>query len=276
MSTTTLHNKLETRPSIQPVVIWAVLGALFLLLTLYVWLSWIAGPDFKPTAPPQPLSATTSALVFWNQFIFCAITAACVLWWTILPKIRTGRFSFMGLLILAAGTCYWQDPISNYYTYGIAYNSGFWNMGSWANYIPGFSYPGQNKFPEAPLWVGTTYVWFNVAFPAMFSVIWMRINRRFPNAGKASVIVTLLILMFFVDSIQEIVYIRMGLYSYVGASHKWSVFGGHVYQFPIYIGVITSFFFLAVTSLVHFRDDSGFSFAERGIDKLTLDRKSVV
>ena len=150
------HYAPATRPTTQPIVVWSVIGALFLALTLYVWTAWIAGPDFKPTVPAVPLDATTSSFIFWNQLLFCLITIACLLICVLLPKLRTGRFSFMGLLVIAAGTTYWQDPMSNYYNIGILYNSGFWNMGSWANYIPGFLYPGQERLPEAPLWVGTT------------------------------------------------------------------------------------------------------------------------
>jgi len=82
---------------------------------------------------------------------------------------------------IASATTYWQDPMSNYYSFGIAYNAGFWNRGSWANFIPGFSYPGMERFPEAPLWVGTTYVWFNVLFPVAFAAVWLRLDRRFPR-----------------------------------------------------------------------------------------------
>ena len=256
------------RTAPQPAVVWAVIGGLFLALTLYVWAAWISGPDFKPTLPAEPLGATQRGFVFWNQLVFTAITVVCLLGWVVLPKIRTGRFSFMGLLVLASASTYWLDPISNYYSFGIAYNSGFWNRGSWANYIPGFSYPGQERFPEAPFWVGTTYVWFNVAFPALFAAIWSWTDRRFPRLGITALIAALLLSMFIVDIAQEVLYLRMGLYSYVGATHRWSVFGGHYYQFPIYIGVVTAFFFLGVAWIIHSRDDRGNCYVHRGVEKL--------
>ena len=258
------------RPKTKPILLWASLGAGFLALTIYVWGSWITGPDFKATVPSVPIDARINSFVLWNQIVFSAITVICLFGWVVLPKVRTGRFSFMGLLVLAAATTYWQDPLSNYYSYGIAYNSAFWNRGSWANYIPGFSYPGMEKFPEAPFWIGTTYIWFNVAFPAMFAVIWRWIDRRFPRAGLTSVIASLLLLMFTIDLIQEVIYLRMGLYSYVGGFQDWSVFGGHYYQFPVYIGVTNGLFFFGVTWIIYFRDDKGFCFAERGLDKLKL------
>ena len=257
-----------SRQAPQLVVVWATVGALFLALTLYVWTAWITGPDFKPTLPTEPLSSTQRAVVFWNQLVFTAITVVCVVGWVVLPKIRTGRFSFMGLLVLASATTYWLDPISNYYSFGIAYNSGFWNRGSWANSIPGFSYPGQGRFPEAPFWVGTTYVWFNVAFPALFAMVWRWADRRLPQLGMSSLIVALLLCMFIVDVAQEVLYLRMGLYSYVGATQRLSVFGGHYYQFPICIGVITAFFFLGVAWIIHSRDDRGNCYVHRGLETL--------
>jgi len=259
-----------SRPTTAPIVLWAVIGALFLILAAYVWGAWISSPNFKPTLPPAPLSIGEQASVFWNQLAFSLVTVVFIIAWVILPKMRTGRFSFMGLLLLASGTTYWMDPLSNYYSFGIAYNSGFWNRGSWGNYIPGFSYPGQARFPEAPFWVGTTYFWFNVGYPAMFAALWRWIDRRFPDASFASVIVALLLVMFVVDVAQEVLYLRMGLYSYVGAFQNWSVFGGHYYQFPLYIGAVTAVFFLGVTWVIHFRDDKGHCFAERGVEKLGL------
>lgn len=254
----------------RPILMWATLGALFLALTVYVIGAWMLSADFKAMPPQGVLDSTASRFIFWNQVVFCALTVICVFAWVVLPKIRTGRFSFMGLLVLAAATTYWQDPMSNYYSYGIAYNSGFWNRGSWANFIPGYSYPGMEKFPEAPLWVGTTYVWFNVMFPALFAWIWKKIDERFPRLGFGAVILSLMVVMFVIDIAQEVLYLRMGLYSYVGADQAWSVFGGHYYQFPIFIGVVTTFFFMGVTWIIHFRDDTGLSFVERGADKLRL------
>jgi Spirocyclase AveC-like len=259
-----------SRPLTKPIVFWSGLGACFLALTIYVYGAWMLSPDFKRTYPSVPLDETTQSLIFWNQLVFSAITIACLIYWVVLPKIRTGRFSFMGLLVLASATGYWADPISNYYSFGIAYSSGFWNMGSWANFIPGYSYPGMERLPEPWLFAGTTYVWFNVAVPALFVVMWKWMDRRFPRLGFGAVIVTLLFSMFMIDLIQEALYLRMGLYGYIGASHEWSVFGGHHYQFPIFIGVATAFFFLGYAWIMYFRDDKGFCFVERGVDKLDV------
>ena len=261
----------SSRPLTKPIVFWSGLGAAFFVLTCYVFGAWMLSPDFKRVYPAVPLDQTKQMFAFWNQVVFSAFTIATLVYWVILPKIRTGRFSFMGLLVLASATGYWADPLSNYYSYGIAYSSGFWNMGSWANFIPGFSYPGMERLPEPPLFAGTTYVWFNVAVPAAFVVLWKWMDRRFPALGFGTVLVALLVTMFFVDLIQEALYLRMGLYGYIGASHAWSLFGGHHYQFPIFIGVATAFFWMGYAWIMYFRDDKGFCFVERGVDKLNIN-----
>src|SRR5277367_3304787 len=83
----------------KPIVFWASLGALFLALTVYVFGAWMLSPDFTRTYPPVPLDDTVKTLVFWNQLVFSLITVICLVYWVVLPKIRTGQFSFMGLLV---------------------------------------------------------------------------------------------------------------------------------------------------------------------------------
>lgn len=125
----------------------------------------------------------------------------------------------------------------------------------------------------APLWVGTTSVWFNVAFPALFATIWRPIDRRLPPLGFGSVFLALLVLMLLVDIVQELLELRMGLYSYLGASHQWCIFGGHYYQFPLFSGTITACFFMVVCLIVRFRNDKGLCCTERGAGELGVSRR---
>jgi hypothetical protein len=47
----------------------------------------------------------------------------------------------------------------------------------------------------------------------------------------------------------------MGLYSYAGAIRSASMFGERYFQFPIYMGTITSLSWLSVTWLIYKRND---------------------
>jgi hypothetical protein len=137
--------------------------------------------------------------------------------------------------------------------------------------IPGFSYPNQNHFPEAPFMWGASYIWFNIALALIFYRLWTAMDARFPGLGLPGKIAVLLGVMFFTDVIVESLALRMTqTYGYIGAIQRWSFFGGHWYQFPAYIGVITAFFWFGVTSLLYYRDERGYSWAERGAEALAL------
>jgi hypothetical protein len=47
----------------------------------------------------------------------------------------------------------------------------------------------------------------------------------------------------------------MGLYSYVGAIRSASIFGERYFQFPIYIGTISSLSWISVTWPIYERND---------------------
>ena len=263
---------LSSATRLTPIKVWAAIGALCLVYTVWMLIQWFTGPDFAPVAPPSPRDPGVERITFWAQVICAGLSIGCLWFWVVAPRIKTGQFSLVGLMFLASLTTYVHDPLSNYYSYGIAYNSYFLNFGSWANSWFGFSYPGQGRMPEGFITVGSTYLWFNILFPILFTALMKLWDRRFTNRKRIHLFVLLFITMFVVDSIQEIFYLRFGLYSYIGASHKWSFFGGHYYQFPIFIGVFTAFFWFGFTSLMYYRDDRGQSWAERGLEKLNLPK----
>lgn len=257
---------------LTPVQIWAGFGVLCLGYALWMLIQWFTGPDFARVAPPSPRDPTVETIVFWAQLLCALLSLACLWIWVLRPRLKTGEFSLIGLMFLASMTTYVHDPLSNYYSYGIAYNSYFWNFGSWANSWFGFSYPGQGRMPEGLITVGSTYLWFNILFPILFAAMMRKWDQRFPGRSRIGLFVSLFVAMFIVDAAQEMFYLRFGLYSYIGASHAWSFFGGHYYQFPIFIGVFTAFFWFGFTSLIYYRDDRGLSWAERGLERMTLSK----
>ena len=259
----------------QPVVVWAWIGAICLTMAASWIIGWMMSTDFATTYPSAKAQLETPAATKNMIFIYeigSALTAlGFFLFWFLKPKIQTGRFSLLGLLCLASMTTYTLNPAENYYSYGIAYSSFLHNWGSWSNMIPGFSYPNQNKFPESPFMWGASYVWFNVLFAVLFYWLWKWIDVRRPGMGLPAKVGILLLVMFLTDVVVESLALRSTqTYGYIGAIQKWCFFGGHWYQFPAYIGVITAFFWFGVTSLLYYRDDRGYSWAERGAEKLNV------
>ena len=268
------------RPSMQasktqPVVWWAWFGGFCILMAASWIVRWMMSADFAATLPSaQAMAETPEATQKMITFFEAgsALTAlGFFLYWFLKAKLQTGKLSFMGLLCVASMTTYALNPAENYYSYGIAYSSFLHNWGSWSNMIPGFSYPNQNHFPESPFMWGASYVWFNLVFAVMFYWIWKQLDARFPVMGLPAKVGVLLVVMFFTDVVVESLALRMTqTYGYIGAIQSWCFFGGHWYQFPVYIGVITAFFWFGVTSLMYYRDDKGYSWAERGADKLNV------
>jgi hypothetical protein len=257
---------------LAPVTIWALFGAACLVYTAWILVTWVTSADFAPVVPPGPHDKSIARTVFWAEVICAVLSLACLWIWVVRPRLRTGEFSLVGLMFLASLTTYIHDPLSNYYSYGIAYNSYFFNVGSWANSWFGFSYPGQGRMPEGLVTVGSTYLWFNLLFPILFAWMMKQWDRRFPQRSRLQLFGLLFVTMFVIDAVQEMFYLRFGLYSYIGASHAWSFFGGHYYQFPIFIGVFTAFFWFGFTSLIYYRDDRGQSWAERGLERYQLSK----
>ena len=259
----------------QPVVAWAWFGGICIAIAIYWIVGWMMSADFATTYPSAKAQLETPASVKSSIFAYevgSALAAlAFFIFWFVKPKVQTGRFSFLGLLCLASMTTYALNPSENYYSYGIAYSSFLHNWGSWSNRIFGFSYPNQNHFPESPFMWGASYVWFNIFFAVLFYRLWKWMDGRFAGIGLRSKIAVLLVVGFFTDVVVESLALRQTqTYGYIGAIQRWCFFGGHWYQFPVYIGVLTAFFWFGVTSLMYYRDDRGFSWAERGAHRLNV------
>ena len=77
------------------------------------------------------------------------------------PWRRDRTLGLDGMLILSAFLLWFWDPAAvNYLNNTFAYNSHFVNLGSWANFIPGWHAPNQNLLPEPLLLVGGGYIWW--------------------------------------------------------------------------------------------------------------------
>jgi Spirocyclase AveC-like len=255
-----------------PVTALAVTGVAFLALIVYVLARWFAGPFFHTVHPPPGSheSGLVKVMVPVSEILSTAFNVPLIWYWIVKPKLKTGSFSLLGLVSLASATVFILDPLQNYFTFGFSYNSHLINWGSWGPYLPGFLTPNMGRWPENPFMAGSTYIWFNFGIPVAFVWLWRRMDRRFPGWSAVRIIVALVGAMAVWDAIMEIAFLHMRVYGYPGADRSLSLFSGHYYQYPIYVGLTTALFWLAMATLVYYVDDRGHSWAERGIDKLRV------
>lgn len=250
-----------------PVVWWAGIGVVLALFMLYVWGSWIMSPEFVPTPGP----ANDEARHFWiKAFEIGGFTSsvALVYWFTIRPVIKYRRLTLEGAVIGVGPWLWFQDPSGLYVAPWWTYSTHFTNFGNWITHVPGAITPNANLVPEPVFAASSMYVWL-VSVPILLILYAMRSwKRRFPKSSPMTVAMVGLLCGFFYDFAAEFPACQIGLWAFTGAIQKYSIFGGHWYQFPLYEVVFWGGMAGVSANFLYWTNDKGQTFAERGLERL--------
>jgi hypothetical protein len=265
-----MPESVESR-KLRPVLWWALIGALFFGLMIYVFSSWILSGEATntPTGPTDVPGFMVTSLRIHEV----GLTIAFVyLFYRIVikPWRREGHITWDGTFFLACWLICWQDPLTNYFQHHIAYNSEALNWGSWLERIPGSLVPNGSLFPEGVLFATNWYAVGVFGGIVVANALMRRIKERWPRLGPMGLLGALFITMVVVDVLLEIPYTRLGIYSFAGAIEGWTLFHGHYYQFPIYEALLWPFCWTVMTAIRYFRNDRGQSILERGIDEVRI------
>lgn len=255
-----------------PIVFWAWLGAIFLVLELYVWQSWLFGPNFVATDPgPDPIAKAQLWYIYGLQGLSLVLGVVAIWYWILKPWVREGHLTTNAMLAICTWMCLIWDCSMSYTVTTVLYNShafnrGAWTMGSW----PGWTSPNGNLLPEPLLLMVPTYLWsvyFYVVFPC-----WVvnKFKARYPNLGLFSTILILALAVMITDTIVEILILRTGIYAYPAGIREFTLFAGKTYQFPLTEALTFGGALVAVAILRYFVDDKGQTFVEKGIEKLKV------
>lgn len=256
----------------RPIVFWAVVGAGFVVLAIYIFTSWILSDDFQRIETgADELGSVTK---FWVDFfqILSLVAAAAIVVICVRQCLRERRITFDTMLVIAWISVYWQDPIINYIRTGFFYNSEFINFGSWTEHIPGWMSPNGALLPEPIAFVGALYVWLGPAASLLTYWVMRRAKARWPRLGNVGLVVTAWLVMVALDLFCELIWVRTEMYAYSGTVHGLSIWGGEKYQFPIYESVLWPMMWTAMGALKYFRDDKGHTVVERGVERVRAVR----
>lgn len=261
----------------QPVVIWALVGALILAFQAYVLGSWVTGPNFVTTPTgPDPITQGQQLYYLLLQWGVSLGAIACMLKWVVWPRIRTGRINADGRLFLAGSMIFFWDMSMNYSSTALLYNShmvnfGAWSLGSW----PSWMSPAGNLLPE-PVFVTIPGYVALVTTQAIF-VCWLlrKAKSRWPGLSLLASLGLIILGCAVVDTLIELFLLRTEVYAYPGAIRSFALFPGETYQFPLNEGILFGGLGIgSMAALHHFRDDKGQTFVERGVDKLRIGEPS--
>ena len=260
----------------RPVLLWAILGAAFIVFEATVLARWIFGPNFKSTPPgPDEVSAGQQAWFITLQIVVPVGAAVCLYFWVVRPWWRERRLTTDGMLALSGAMVFFWDMSMNYTSVTLLYNSHLVNRGAWANGAwPTWISPNADNLPE-PLFIAipgyTALVFSQVVF-----ILWLlrKAKARWPNLGALGVVVTIFVGLTIVDTIIETLLLRAGIYAYPGGIREITLFAEHTYQLPLSETVLFGGLGLgAIAVLSYFRDDRGHTLVERGIEQVKVSTK---
>jgi hypothetical protein len=264
-----------------PVKLFAVLGSFWVVLIGFVLYRWVSAPYFGPTEP-GPDSAPS--YVLWCIRLmegWLSLVSLWLVWECIVKPLRMrGEMSTDGLLCITWLTLWFHDLMLNWTVHVFSYNSYALNFGNWTHEIPGWLSPHSERVPEPVLAMGLSY--FALCTMGCWTAIRMmeKTKARHPQVSNVTLVLVGLFTGMFLDWACEHTMISYQLMSYLSTVPSLTLLAGSLYQFPLY----EAFFFggmVGFTGVVlYFKDDKGYTFAERGVEKLraaqTKGQRSVV
>ena len=253
--------------------VWAVLGAIFLCIQIYVYSAWILSPGFHPTDPggdPIPEYSRIAMIAFQAISV---IIGAVVLVWFIRGVRDSGRIDAIRLMMLGWVSAYWLDPFLNFLTPMFTYNAYLVNFGSWSEFIPGWQ-SSQGARVAEPLLVDIPNYFYNFTFTAFVGYRAMQqVKVRWPSSGRITLALAALIGVWMAMTILDVVATRFMYFdAWPGSVQSMSLWGGQFYQFPGYELLIFPLVFVACAFLLNSRDSHGYTAIERGLDPLQRNR----
>ncbi|HEY7053648.1 MAG TPA: spirocyclase AveC family protein [Mycobacterium sp.] len=262
----------QTQPKFRPVMAWACVGGAILAFQLYVWIRWITGPNFErvPPGPSDPPTYMKAILLTWTAVIIVGLPIS--LWYFIVrPWRRERRITLDGMLLVAMGLLFFQDPLLNYFNTWSTYNTWMWNRGSWVQDIPGWQSFGEpGRMMAEPILMNAPGYSFGVLLCTILGCWVMRkAKSRWPNISNLRLIGVVVVWAFVFDFVIEGLFLMpMGLFTYPGAIKSLSINAGTYYQWPLYEGVMWGGVQAGLCCLRYFTDDRGRTFVERGLDRV--------
>jgi hypothetical protein len=258
----------------RPVTVWAGIGVVCAVVAVYTITSWLLSGDVKATPTGETPVPTYMVVAVRIMEVGGVLILPVFIYFVIIrPWRREGHLTLDGTILLALIATYWLDPMPNYVSPVVSYNSVAVNFGSWGPHIPGWLSANGAKFPEGVLWVATWYSYALFGGIVLINKLMRWAKQRWPRIGVVGLVLVAMGTLALVDLVMEVAFVRVGLYVFGSTIKSLTLFSGHYYQFPIYETVCTGVCWGAMASVRFFKDDRGRTFVERGSDRFHVTPK---
>ena len=261
--------------------IWAAVGVLGALLSLYAYGRWIFSGSFESVGPIGPDDFADWHLVALRTFETLSVIVLVALVWIglVRPWLREGHPNLYGKMILGGMVGFVLDAYLNTNEYLFAWNTHNVNTGVWARYLPFAADNAPTKFAESLLWGLPMYVYFAAFVGWMGSKGAFALHRRWPTLGRTQIYSLVYVGAFIFDFVLENIFIRTTeAYAYPQTQSSLTLWGGSKYQFPLYESFLVAFVGLAFTWLCVQSAESGGGLlpVERGLERVPARWRSTV
>jgi Spirocyclase AveC-like len=246
-------------------------GAAFIAITIWIWLRWITSTQFRPVDPgPDPIPRYEYLMLVGLQIAGALLTVWLVWYYVIKPRLRTGKFSSDAIIVLVLPLMCFQDPFFNYSQNWFTYNAYLLNMGAWTgDIVPGWLGAHGDRFAE-PFVVGYGYLFWIFSVMLFGSWCFDKFRQIWPSISRARFLLLCLLFCTLLDFAIEYACVRVGWYAMPGAWQAVSLHAGTRYQISgievLMVGFQTTWW----VAFRYFKDDRGYTIAEKGIDSLKL------
>ncbi|HEY1970095.1 MAG TPA: spirocyclase AveC family protein [Pseudonocardia sp.] len=261
---------LNRSPS-KPVIVWALLGGVGVVLIAVTVLRWIASPWFGPTDPgPDAFSGwrmVSAQIIQYGLFLSATGWVASKL---IVPAVRRRELTFDGKLVIAGLLGGFVEPLGSYHHVALLYNAHLPNLGSWASLIPGWSTPDAEHFVQPPLFIVGAYVWWVAGFAILAGRFLSRLDRRFPHRGHLWLFTVLFVVALVFALVFEAWVVQSEIYVYPAIPAGFALWAGTLHQYSLWTPIFGAGLLTGLAAFRHLRTVDGESIADRGAASLRL------
>lgn len=269
-STAATAPEVRSRPASRPVLMWAGVGAVWLMVCVFTMAGWVSGDNFGSPEVRGPDKLDSGKLVGLRvvEVVSTSVLIIAVYFLAWRPWRRERRVTLDALLLLGGITGFVMDCWLNTQAFLFAFNAHSVSLGAWSAHLPFHDSAVPGHYAESLLWGLPMYIYFCAALGYVGAMAARRLRARFPGLSTQGILLILFAGDFTFDFVVENLIIRSTeAYAFVQTYGALTLWAGEQHQFPVYESFLVACVAMAFTYVRWSMDwdADGLSVIERGV-----------